>query len=69
MKRSVQIKNQLKFCSELMNKLEEEITEDLNKSVVDDYKCTGTYHYTQRKSDIIRLRRELLKVSNLIGIN
>lgn len=67
MKRSVEIKNQIKFCSDLMNRLEKELTEDLGNSCVDVDKCFGTYRYTQRKADVIRLRRELLNLSNLIA--
>ena len=68
MKRSVEIKNQMKFCSELMNRLEKEITDDLEKFDVDDVtrKGYGIANYTRRKADIVRLRRELLNLLKLI---
>ena len=68
MKRSVEIKNQMKFCSELMNRLEKEITDDLEEFDVDDVtsKVYGIANHTRRKADIVRLRRELLNLLKLI---
>ena len=68
MKRSVEIKNQMKFCSELMNRLEKEIVDDLEESYIDDvvFKSGGITNYTRRKADIVRLRRELLNLLKLI---
>lgn len=55
------IKKQLDFCSELMVRLSAEM-----KSSVDDDAWQGMLNYTQKKSDIIRLRRELNKLNQML---
>ena len=55
------VKVQLEFCSILMSRLVDDIRKDINKS--DWY---GIYNYTQKKVDIVRLRRELHKLNELI---
>ena len=55
------INAQLDFCSELMVRLSAEM-----KSSVDDDAWQGMWNYTQKKSDIIRLRRELNKLNQML---
>ena len=55
------INKQLDFCSELMIRLSAEM-----KSSEDDCAWHGMRNYTQKKSDIIRLRRELNKLNQML---
>lgn len=55
------IKKQLDFCSELMERLSAEM-----KLSVDEHAWQGIWNYTQKKSDIIRLRRELNKLNQML---
>lgn len=64
MKRNEKIINQLSFCSELMNHLSDELINDVHVGI-SGY-CRVDNH-TRYRSDIIRLRRELMNLSKLIG--
>ena len=55
------VKKQLSFCVELMERLNSDMREDINAS---DY--YGVRNYTQKKTDIVRLRRELHKLDKLL---
>lgn len=59
-KRIYKIRKQSEFCLELMKRLNEEL---LNSDVA-SYWHDSVEHYTQRQGDIIRLRRELMALSN-----
>lgn len=54
------LRKQLSFCVELMDRLNNEINEDIDK---DWY---GVANYTQKKSDIMRLRRELNTLNKIL---
>ena len=55
------VEKQTAFCEELMTRLASDIRRDKAK---DDY--YGIYTYTQKKADIVRLRRELNVLNAMI---
>lgn len=60
MKDLYDIKSQCKFCTELMLRLNKEIEESsVNYCHVKDY--------TRKQKDIMRIRRELMELSNMLG--
>lgn len=63
MKRNKIIINQLSFCNELMNRMSNELKNDVHVSI--SQYCNIVNH-TRYQSDIIRLRRELMNLSKLI---
>ena len=63
MKRNKIIINQLSFCNELMNRMSNELKNDVHVGI--SQYCNIVNH-TRYQSDIIRLRRELMNLSKLI---
>lgn len=63
--RAIQIADQSEFVRELAIRLDDKI--DSLKGSIDDYYYHGIPLYTQVQADILRLRRELLELSNMIG--
>ena len=54
------IKSQCKFCTELMLRLNKEIEKsNVNYCHMKDY--------TRKQKDIMRIRRELMELSNMLG--
>ena len=58
-----QVKEQIKFCKELMLRLDELVTKNIDK----DSSWWGIRHHTQMSNDIIRLRRELNTLNKLLN--
>ena len=57
-----QIKEQVKFCSELMKRLELSVGENVGI----DSSWSGVHNHSQISNDVIRLRRELNKLNKLL---
>lgn len=55
------------FVKELAERLQKDIESNLDKPSVYASVYSGMANYTQIQSDIKRLRRELLELSNMIG--
>ena len=55
------INAQSDFCLELMKRLNAELKKD-----VDEHAWSGMNYHTQKQADIIRLRRELNKLTKLL---
>jgi hypothetical protein len=54
------IKSQCQFCTELMLRLNEEVKKsNVNHCHMKDY--------TRKQKDIMRIRRELMELSNMLG--
>ena len=53
---------QAEFCQQMLNR----ITEDVEGMEENRY-YSGFYGYTRVQSDIVHLRRELLKLSKMVG--
>ena len=64
MKRNETIINQLSFCDELMNRMSNELKNDMHVNI---RQYCNIFNHTRYQSDIIRLRRELMNLSKLIG--
>lgn len=60
------IANQADFCCELMNRLKIDIFQEMQRSENIGIYPTHMTQYTQREADIIRLRRELMKLSKML---
>ena len=56
-----EVQKQLTFCSELMARLNADVRKDIDKS---DY--YGVKKHTRKRSDIVRLRRELQRLAELL---
>ncbi len=63
MKRNETIINQLSFCNELMNRMSNELKNDVRVNI---RQYCNIVNRTRYQSDIIRLRRELMNLSKLI---
>lgn len=57
-----QVKEQVKFCKELMLRLDKSVAENVD---IQDYWC-GIHNHSQISDDIIRLRRELNTLNKLL---
>lgn len=57
-----QIKEQVKFCSELMQRLELSVGENVDV----DSSWSGVHNHSQISNDVIRLRRELNTLNKLL---
>ena len=57
-----QIKEQVKFCSELMKRLELSVGENVDF----DLSWSGVHNHSQISNDVIRLRRELNTLNKLL---
>lgn len=57
-----QIKEQMKFCKELMMRLDKLVTDNVDM----DSSWWGVRNHTQISNDIIRLRRELNTLNKLL---
>ena len=57
-----QAKEQMKFCKELMDRLNSSFDENVDK----DSWMHGIYNHSQMSNDIIRLRRELNILNKLL---
>lgn len=55
------LKDQARFCLQLMERLEKDIQCDSDKE-----SWWGVANYTQKKADIIRLRRELNTLNKIL---
>lgn len=58
------IKEQVLFCKTLICKLADDIYEDSDEDPY--YSWNSIYHHTQKISDAVRIRRELLKLIKLL---
>lgn len=58
-----QVKEQIKFCKELMNRLNKSIEENVDM----DSSWWGIRNHSQMSNDIIRLRRELNTLNKLLN--
>lgn len=58
-----QVKEQMKFCKELMNRLDKSVTDNVNE----DSPWWGIRNHSQISNDIIRLRRELNTLNKLLN--
>lgn len=63
MKRNETIINQLSFCNELMNRMSNELKNDVHVNIRQYCEIVNRTRY---QSDIIRLRRELMNLSKLL---
>ena len=57
-----QIKEQVKFCSELMQRLELSVGENVDV----ESSWSGVHNHSQISNDVIRLRRELNTLNKLL---
>ena len=57
-----QVKEQVKFCKELMDRLNKSVAENVDKK---SYWC-GIQNHSQISNDIVRLRRELNTLNKLM---
>lgn len=57
------IKDQSEFCRQLQDKLSDRIQNITGIT----WAGSGVLYYTQLQADIIRLRRELLELSKMVG--
>lgn len=57
-----QVKEQIKFCKELMNRLDKSIDENIDKNSF----WSVIHNHSQISNDIIRLRRELNTLNKLM---
>ena len=57
-----QIKEQVKFCSELMKRFELSVGENVDI----DLSWSGVHNHSQISNDVIRLRRELNTLNKLL---
>jgi hypothetical protein len=57
-----QIKEQIKFCKELMLRLEKSVAENVDM----DSSWWGIRNHSQMSNDIVRLRRELNTLNKLL---
>ena len=67
MSNKTEISAQAIFVKELAERLQKDIESNLDKSSVYASVYSGMANYTQIQSDIKRLRRELMELSNMIG--
>lgn len=58
-----QIKEQMRFCKELMSRLDKLVAENVDE----DSSLWGIRNHTQMGNDIIRLRRELNTLKKLLN--
>lgn len=58
-----QVKEQVKFCKELMNRLDESVAENVDE----DSSWWGIRNHSQISNDIVRLRRELHILNKLLN--
>lgn len=58
-----QVKEQTKFCKELMNRLDKSVADNVNE----DSSWWGIRNHSQISNDIIRLRRELNTLNKLLN--
>lgn len=58
-----QVKEQVKFCKELMNRLDKSVTENIDE----DFSWWGIRNHSQISNDVVRLRRELLTLNKLLN--
>ena len=64
MSRETEVREQAIFVKELATRLQKDIESNVDKPATI---CNGMANYTQIQSDIKRLRRELIELSNMIG--
>lgn len=64
MPRITEISEQAIFVKELATRLQKDIESNVDKPTTI---CNGMANHTQLQSDIKRLRRELMELSNMIG--
>lgn len=57
-----EVKEQIKFCRELMNRLEKSVTDNVDE----DSSWWGIRNHSQISDDIVRLRRELNTLNKLL---
>ncbi|MEE1097515.1 MAG: hypothetical protein U0K83_04195 [Bacteroidales bacterium] len=57
-----QVKEQMKFCKELMLRLEKSVAENVDM----DSSWWGIRNHSQMQNDIVRLRRELNTLNKLL---
>lgn len=67
MSNKTEISAQAIFVKELAARLQKDIESNLDKPSVYASVYSGITNYTQIQSDIKRLRRELMELSNMIG--
>jgi hypothetical protein len=60
--KSKQAKEQMKFCKELMNRLDKSLSEN----IAEDSSWWGIRNHTQISNDIVRLRRELNTLNKMM---
>lgn len=58
-----QIKEQTRFCKELMLRLDKSVAENVDKAS----SCWGIRNHSQMSNDVIRLRRELNTLRKLLN--
>lgn len=58
-----QVKEQIKFCNELMNRLVKSISDNIDN----DSPWWGIRNHSQMSNDVIRLRRELNTLRKLLN--
>ena len=67
MTRSEHILEQVNFCGALMKALSRDVDKNvMSDKYINDSKCSLT-GYTQLQNDIIKLRRELMELSRMVG--
>lgn len=64
MSRETEVREQAIFVKELATRLQKDIESNVDKPATI---CNGMANHTQIQSDIKRIRRELMELSNMIG--
>ena len=61
----LELNKQINFCDELLKRLKADMKESMNSYDSNDI-YYGLPNYTRMQNDIVRLRRELMNLSNML---
>ena len=66
MKSKLELNRQINFCEELLKRLKADMKESMNRYPTNDIPyCLD--NYSRMQNDIIRLRKELMDLSKMLG--
>lgn len=65
MKSKLELNRQINFCEELLKRLKADMKESMNRYPTNDIPYSLDNH-SRMQNDIIRLRRELMNLSNML---
>ena len=64
-KSKLELNRQINFCEELLKRLKADMKESMNRYPTNDI-YYGIDNHSRMQNDIIRLRRELMNLSNML---